>query len=107
MKEPVMRAIKDVTIDIDEPNTVRMNFRTKERVKRTIQRAAALSGLDDSAFTINAAYQSAIATIAAHEATLLQTTDYQAFFDALDNPSKPTDRLRDAFKRYSETVVSK
>ncbi|AFL55050.1 MULTISPECIES: DUF1778 domain-containing protein [Sinorhizobium/Ensifer group] len=102
-----MRAIKDVTIDIDEPNTVRMNFRTKERVKRTIQRAAALSGLDDSAFTINAAYQSAIATIAAHEATLLQTTDYQAFFDALDNPSKPTDRLRDAFKRYSETVVSK
>ncbi|AAB91615.1 hypothetical 12.1 kDa protein (plasmid) [Sinorhizobium fredii NGR234] len=107
MKEPVMRAIKDVTIDIDEPNTVRMNFRTKERVKRTIQRAAALSGLDDSAFTINAAYQSAIATIAAHEATLLQTTDYQAFFDALDNPPKPTDRLRDAFKRYSETVVSK
>ncbi|WP_164924708.1 DUF1778 domain-containing protein [Sinorhizobium fredii] len=102
-----MRAIKDVTIDIDEPNTVRMNFRTKERVKRTIQRAAALSGLDDSAFTINAAYQSAIATIAAHEATLLQTTDYQAFFDALDNPPKPTDRLRDAFKRYSETVVSK
>lgn len=102
-----MRGIKDVTIDIDEPNTVRMNFRTKERVKRTIQRAAALSGLDDSAFTINAAYQSAIATIAAHEATLLQTTDYQAFFDALDNPPKPTDRLRDAFKRYSETVVSK
>ncbi|MEY9199435.1 uncharacterized protein (DUF1778 family) [Sinorhizobium fredii] len=102
-----MRAIKDVTIEIDEPNTARMNFRTKERVKRTIQRAAALSGLDDSAFTINAAYQSAIATIAAHEATLLQTTDYRAFFDALDNPPQPTDRLRDAFKRHSDTVVSK
>ncbi|MBB4188409.1 uncharacterized protein (DUF1778 family) [Sinorhizobium terangae] len=102
-----MRAIKDVTIDIDEPNSARMNFRTKERVKRTIQRAAALSGLDDSAFTINAAYQSAIATIAAHEATLLQTTDYQAFFDALDNPPAPTDQLKDAFNRHGETIVSK
>ncbi|MGY5795556.1 type II toxin-antitoxin system TacA family antitoxin len=102
-----MPPIKDVTLEIDEPNSARMNFRTKERVKRTIQRAAALSGLDDSAFTINAAYQSAIATIAAHEATLLQTSDYQAFFDALDNSPAPTDRLREAFKRHGATVVSK
>lgn len=102
-----MRTMKDVTLDIDEPNNARMNFRMKERVKSVIQRAAALSGLDDSAFTINAAYQSAIATIAAHEATLLQPTDYQVFFDALDNPPAPTDRLRDAFKRHGDTVVSK
>ncbi|WP_430442251.1 DUF1778 domain-containing protein [Shinella sp.] len=102
-----MRAMKDATLDIDEPNNARMNFRTKERVKSVIQRAAALSGLDDSAFTINAAYQSAIATIAAHEATLLQPTDYQVFFDALDNPPAPTDRLRDAFERHGDTVVSK
>ena len=102
-----MRTMKDVTLDIDEPNNARMNFRMKERVKSVIQRAAALSGLDDSAFTINAAYQSAIATIAAHEATLLQPADYQVFFDALDNPPAPTDRLRDAFKRHGDTVVSK
>lgn len=102
-----MRTMKDVTLDIDEPNNARMNFRMKERVKSVIQRAAALSGLDDSAFTINAAYQSAIATIAAHEATLLQPADYQVFFDALDNPPAPTERLRDAFKRHGDTVVSK
>ena len=102
-----MRSAEDITADIDEPNSARMNFRMKDRVKRVIQRAAALSGLDDSAFTINAAYQSAIATIAAHEATMLQPADYEAFFNALDNPSKPTKRLREAFKRHDDTVISK
>lgn len=102
-----MLAFKDMTAEIDEPNDARMNFRTKARIKTAIQRAAALSGVDDTAFTINAAYQSAIATIAAHERTLLQPDDHAAFFAALDNPPEPTDRLKAAFKRHSETVVSK
>ncbi|MGI2033799.1 DUF1778 domain-containing protein [Rhizobium panacihumi] len=102
-----MLAFKDMTAEIDEPNDARMNFRTKARIKTAIQRAAALSGVDDTAFTINAAYQSAIATIAAHERTLLQPGDHAAFFAALDNPPEPTDRLKAAFKRHSETVVSK
>jgi hypothetical protein len=56
---------------------------------------------------INAAYQSAIATIAAHEATILQPADHQVFFDALDNPPTPADSLKDAFKRHGGTVDSK
>jgi len=103
----MMRAMKDVTLDIDEPNNARMNFRTKERVKSTIQRAAALSGLDDPAFTINAAYQSAIATIPAHESKLLQLADYQTSFELLDNPPAPTDRLRDAFMCHGDRGPSR
>jgi uncharacterized protein (DUF1778 family) len=102
-----MLEFKDIAADIDEPNDARMNFRTKKRIKKAIQRAAALSGVDDSAFTINAAYQSAMATIAAHEITVLSPADNEAFFDALDNPPKPTEKLRDAFRRHAETVVSK
>ncbi|KJF67627.1 type II toxin-antitoxin system TacA family antitoxin [Rhizobium nepotum] len=102
-----MLTFKDVTAEIDEPNTARMNFRTKERIKNAIHRAAALSGVDDSAFTINAAYQSAIETIAAHETTTLKPVDHQSFFDALDNPPAPTERLKAAFYRHGETVVSK
>lgn len=102
-----MLAFKDMTANIEEPNDARMNFRTKKRIKKAIQRAAALSGVDDSAFTINAAYQSAMATIAAHEVTVLSPADYEAFFDALDSPPAPTNKLRDAFKRHAETVVSK
>ena len=46
----------------EERSLVRMNFRTKPRIKATIQRAAALAGLDDSAFTMQAAYQAARAS---------------------------------------------
>ena len=102
-----MVAFKDMTPEIDEPNDARMGFRTKLRIKTAIQRAAALSGVDDTAFTINAAYQSAMATIAAHERTLLLPADHAAFFAALDNPPEPTETLKAAFKRHSETVVSK
>lgn len=48
-----------------------MNFRTKAAIKATIQRAAALSGVDDSTFTMSAALREAEKVIEAHEHTLL------------------------------------
>jgi uncharacterized protein (DUF1778 family) len=92
---------------IDERNTERMSFRTKPRIKETIRKAAALSGLDDSAFTMNAAYRAAVETIAAHEHTLLQPVDHEAFFAALDREPAPTGKLRSAFARHKETIVTR
>lgn len=92
---------------VDERSSERMNFRTKPRIKRTIQKAAALSGVDDSVFTMNAAYQAAIATIAAHERTVLQPVDHEAFFAAIDSPPAPAEKLRDAFRRHKKTVESR
>lgn len=97
----------DETSSIDERNTERMNFRTKPRIKQTIQRAAALAGMDDSVFTMNAAYKSALDTIAAHERTVLQPIDHAAFFEALDNPPEPTERLKAAAERHRTTIISK
>lgn len=91
----------------EERSSERMNFRTKPRIKQAIQRAAALSGVDDSAFAMSAAYKSALETIAMHERTVLQPVDHEAFFAALDNPPAPTDRLRAAFERHRGTTVSK
>jgi uncharacterized protein (DUF1778 family) len=102
-----MHSVPNLVNNIEEPNDARMNFRTKARIKAAIQRAAALSGVDDTAFTINAAYQSALETIAAHERTLLQPADHAAFFDALDNPPAPSPELRQAFDRYRKTVISR
>lgn len=102
-----MLAFKDETTLIDERNTERMNFRTKPRIKKTIQQAAALSGVDDSVFVMNAAYQSAMQTIAAHERTVLQPVDHAVFFAALDDPPEATDRLKAAFERHRTTIVSK
>lgn len=97
-----MLASEDKASEIAERSTERMHFRTKPHVKRAIQRAAALSGVDDSVFTINAAYKAAIETIATHERTVLQPADYEAFFEALDNPPPPTEKLRQAAKRYHD-----
>lgn len=102
-----MLGFQDKIGDIEERSSERMNFRTKPRIKRAIQRAAALAGVDDSVFAINAAYKSAMETIAAHERTTLQPVDHEVFFAALDNPSAPTDKLRAAFKRHGETIASK
>ncbi|MBB4953744.1 uncharacterized protein (DUF1778 family) [Agrobacterium vitis] len=102
-----MLSSSNLISDRDEPNDARMNFRTKTRIKQVIQRAAALSGVDDSAFTINAAYKSAIETIAAHERTFLQPVDHSTLFAALDKPPEPTDALKTAFKHHGQTVSSK
>lgn len=102
-----MLGFHDSTSMVDERSTERMNFRTKPRIKEAIQRAAALSGVDDSVFTMNAAYKSAMETIAAHERTGLQPVDHDAFFAALNNPPAPTEKLRTAFARHKETIVSK
>jgi len=102
-----MRAFDDSTKEIDERASERMNFRTKPHIKRAIQRAAALSGVDDSVFTMNAAYRSALETIAAHERTALQPVDHAAFFDALDTPPQATPKLRGAFARHKSRVLSK
>jgi uncharacterized protein (DUF1778 family) len=92
---------------VDERNSERMHFRTKPRIKRAIQEAAALSGLDDSTFTMNAAYRSALETIAAHERTMLRPLDHAVFFAALDAPPAPTPRLRAAVEQHDRTVATK
>ena len=99
-----MLAFKDQIGAVDERSSERMNFRTKPHIKQTIQRAAALAGVDDSVFTMNAAYQSARETIEAHERTVLSPLDHAAFFAAMDAPAEPTDKLRAAFARHRATV---
>ena len=92
---------------LDERSSERMNFRLKPRVKNAIQRAAAMSGVDDSVFAMSAAYKSALETIAAHERTVLDEADHAAFFSALDRPAAPTERLKAATERHARTIVSK
>lgn len=102
-----MRAFQDTTKDIDERASERMNFRAKPHIKQAIRRAAALSGVDESVFTMSAAYRSALETIAAHERTTLEPVDHAAFFGALDAPPKPTGKLEAAFARHASRVRSK
>ena len=91
----------------EERALVRMNFRTQPRIKAAIQRAAALAGLDDSSFTMQAAYEAARAVISAHERTELLGIDHAAFFAALDQPEPVAPALREAFERHQRTILSR
>jgi uncharacterized protein (DUF1778 family) len=56
---------------------------------------------------MNAAYRSALETIAAHERTTLQPVDHASFFAALETPPAPTERLWAAFARHGETIFTR
>ena len=88
----------------DEPRTARMEQRTKPRVKARIRQAAALLGVDETAFVIGAALARADAVIAEHERTLLAAADREAFFAALDAPAEPTEALRAAARMRREAL---
>jgi len=47
---------------------------------------------------VSAAYEAKQATISAYNISVLESVkDIETFFDALDNPPKPTRRLSEAF----------
>jgi uncharacterized protein (DUF1778 family) len=81
-----------------------MEQRTKPHVKATIQRAAALSGLDETTFVTSAAYDRARQIIESHERTVLSAADAQVFFEALENPKPPNEALKELFVRHKRLV---
>ena len=72
-------------------------------------RAAALSGVDDSTFTMSAALREAERVIEVHEHTRLHEVDHAAFFAALDAGARtePNDALLEAANRYKARVTSR
>jgi uncharacterized protein (DUF1778 family) len=102
-----MSAVRDPRAETDERASERMNFRMKPRVKEAIQRAAALSGVDDSVFAINALYRAALETISIHEHSVVSARDFKAIMNALDNPPAPTAAMREAVDHYKRRVVSR
>ena len=101
-----MLRFTDKTAAIDEPKSARMEQRTKPHVKRGIQVAAALLGVDETAFVTNAAYAQACAVIQDHERTRLTAEDRDVLLAALDTPVRPTKALRDAFDLHRKVVVN-
>lgn len=102
-----MLAFEDGTAAVDEPKSARLEARTQPSVKDAINRAAALSGVEVSSFVVSAAYKAALTTIEAHKITALESeTDRAAFFDALETPPKPNDRLKKAFALREKLIAN-
>lgn len=101
-----MNKFVDIASKVDERATERMSFRTKPLIKEVIRYAAAVSGVDDSTFAMNAAYKAALEVIEAQERTVLRGEDAVALLDALENPSPPTEAMRSAFAQYRDRYLS-
>ena len=100
-----MLDFKDSAAAIEEPRTARMEQRTKPSVKAQIQWAAALLGVDETAFVTSAALDRARTTIADHEHTVLSAEDRALVLAALDAPSAPTPALREAVALHRARVA--
>ena len=100
-------AFEDTTAAVDEPKSARLEARTQPSVKDAIHRAATLSGVDVSSFVVSAAYKAAQTTLESHGITrIVSAADRQAFFDALTDPPKPTQRLANAFELRRKLIAN-
>ena len=84
--------------------TARLDLRLDPDRKHLIEQAASLLGQSVSAFTVSSAVREASEIVERFGMLSLSDRDRDAFLAALDNPPKPSARLRKAFKAHGKTV---
>jgi uncharacterized protein (DUF1778 family) len=83
----------------------RIEARLTDEQKELIQHAAELLGLSVSDFLITSAQRAAESVIREHNVITLTAQDSRAFAEAILNPRKPNEALRDAFARHDRQLV--
>ena len=82
----------------DDTLKVRMDTITLD----LLERASAYVDLNKSKFIRQSIREKAAVIIAEHEKTRFTEEDWRLFFDMLDNPPEPTDRMKKAALKYRE-----
>jgi uncharacterized protein (DUF1778 family) len=80
----------------DDALKVRMDSVTLD----LLERASTYVHLNKSKFIRQSIREKAAAIIAEHEKTRFTEEDWRMFFDMLDNPPEPTDRMKKAARKY-------
>ncbi len=88
-------------------NDDRITARVPKRVKATMEKAAAIQGTNLNQFMLQASLQAARAIIEQEQAFIqreqairLSTKDVRRFFEGIDNPPEPTDKLKRSVERH-------
>jgi len=84
-----------------EPKSERIDIRTTQRVKRTLQDAATASSKTVSEFLIDSAMSRAAEVLADRRLFLLDDAQWERFMAALDAPPPPMPRLERLLKEPS------
>jgi uncharacterized protein (DUF1778 family) len=82
----------------------RMHIRLDPLSKRKLERAAAYAHKSLSEFVLGQALHAADEVIQEHETLTLNDIDWQVFLDALENPPKPSAKLKRAFAEHKKRV---
>lgn len=93
-------ALKSKSLEIK-----RFDTRLPKEQKEFFEEAVMLGGYRSlSDFVISSAMEKAKLIVEEHKTILTSKKDRETFFNALLNPSKPTDKLKAAAKRYKQTT---
>ncbi len=80
----------------------RIGARVPREVYETLLRAAELTGATVNQFLVQAALKEAQAVIEREDWIRLSPRDWNGLLDLLENPKKPTPKLKAALKRYQK-----
>ncbi len=80
----------------------RIGARVPHEVYETLCRAAKLTGATVNQFLVQAALKEAQEVIEREEIIRLSPRDWNWLLDLMENPSKPTPKLKAALKRYQK-----
>lgn len=81
-------------------NNQRVSARVTPKVYETLAQAAELSGATLNQFIVQSAYEKAQEVIEKERFIRMTARSAEAFFEALERPPKPTEKLKKAVKKY-------
>ncbi len=93
-----------MTVNVRRNDTLK--FRMDKVTAELMERARFYVKLDKSKFVRHSIREKAEAIIAEYENTLFTREDWYTFFDMLDNPPEPTQRMKKAAEKYKKIIDS-
>ena len=83
-----------------------LKFRMDKMTEELMERARSYVKLDKSKFVRYSIREKAEAIIAEYENTLFNREDWYMFFDMIDHPPEPTQRMKKAAEKYKKITNS-
>ncbi len=84
--------------------TERISARVSEKVYHTLQRAAVLVGSTVNQFLVQSALERAKTVIEEESVIYLTGETAKRFFDVIENPPAPNEKLKTAFRTHKERL---
>ena len=81
-----------------------LKVRMDSTTLQLLEQARSYVDLDKSKFIRQSIREKAEAVISEHEKTRFSTEDWHMFFDMLDNPPEPTERMKKAALTYKKII---